>query len=133
MKIITDESALGDALKRQQKRILVGGPLGSRLERLYTMNQLLWYVCLAGLAVTAAALIKMKPRDAVTFPRPTGLVSDRSGASVVGKDAMTSAALVAEYGGGIQVLEQLKKEYDMERMEGGSILFIRNDIREGAL
>lgn len=133
MKTLADEHALGAALEWSQDRILIGEPLSPRIERLYTMNHLLWYVCMAGLAVAAAALIKMKPRQDIAFPKAMGLVSGSPGALAVGKDTMATAALVASHGGGVQALRRLRKDYSLGRVEPGMVLLTRKNIQEGNL
>ena len=140
---VKNESEFGRAVKGQEDRIFVHGRLASRLERLYTMNEVLWGLCVGCLTVAMAVVVKLRPKGdgaaphlPPTYPmdrvRAEQVVSELPGAERFGTSLLTSAMLMADACGGIDRFKSFRKDYEMEYHAPAQLAF-RKKTRKGTI
>lgn len=125
-----NEQELGFALKQKAKTIHVSGRFAPKMERLYSMSQIMWWLCFFSLTAAVAALLKIRPQKEYPFTMISGAVAGTPAAKSVGRPLLASAALVALYGGGMEALKQFRNDYHMEQGEPGGIILIRKASTE---
>lgn len=134
--IVRNEEEFMEAIGRKEDSILAHGRLAPKLERLYTMNDILWGVCIGCLAVAMAATVKLRPNG---YDKPwSGLTVNRM-KNTAGKRGMPEQMGEYRLGTFLQssperaagITEQrdrfrsFREDYEMERQDGGKVLFRR--------
>lgn len=120
---VQNEQELGNAVKQEESYIELEGKLASHVKKLMKLNMALWVFSLTALSVAVFALMQM--------PATTGMsgivsiVAGTSAASILGIDTVVAAVSIAVAGGGISVLEKLRK-YHLTYGENGKIILNLN-------
>ncbi len=142
--VVRNEEEFMEAIGRKEDRILAHGRLAPKLERLYTMNDILWGVCIGCLAVAMAATVKLRPKG---YDKPWSNLTDNRMKNTAEKQAMPEqmgedrleAYLPFSPESAAGITEQrdrfrsFREDYEMERQAGGRILFRRKDREEKCL
>ena len=138
--VVKNEEEFGRAIRQREERIYVRGRFTPKLERLYTMNEILWGVCVGCLTVAMATLIKIRPKQDGNIlhepPRNLAnkglreqLISEVPGAKRVGKSLLSSSMAMAEACGSMDRFKSFRRDYEMELGVPDGLIFRRKKSR----
>lgn len=127
MTTVTTEKELGEALKNNQDGIIIEGDLEEKVIRIKAVGKVAWAACFVGIAaiVTLGIVIITSGGTAAPVAGPAFTASLITvapvAASTMGIPALVSAVGIAIAGGGVAVLNKLRK-YRIEKINSKKIV-----------
>ncbi len=117
--VSTDEE-LAKAVKDDVDTIEIEGPLGKKTIRIKATGKIAWAVCFAALAIAVASILTAPTTSGTSTV--AGVVVAPAVVSILGMPTTLTAISIAVAGGGIGILNKLRK-YDMEKR--GNLLILK--------
>ena len=123
---MTTEKELGEALKNNQDTIEIEGDLANKVIRIKATGAVAWGVCIGCVAVAVTFIVVTFGSGGTTAPVtvPTAAVSLGAAAAVWGLPTALAATGIAAAGGGVIVLNKLRK-YRLEKKSDTKIVLHR--------
>ena len=120
---VQNEQELGNAVKQEESCIELEGKLASHVKKLMNLNMALWVFSLTTLSVAVLALMQAPATAGVSGI--ISIVAGTSAASILGVDTVIAAVSIAVAGGGISILQKLRK-YRLTYGKNGKIILHLN-------
>lgn len=120
---VQNEQELGNAVKQEESCIELKGKLASHVKKLMKLNMALWVFSLTALSIAVLATIQAPATAGVSGI--ISIVAGTSTASILGMDTVIVAVSIAVAGGGIRILQKLRK-YHLTYRENGKIILHLN-------
>ena len=120
---VQNEQELGNAVKQEEACIELEGKLASQIKKLMKLNMALWVFSLTALSIAVLATIQAPATAGVSGI--ISIVAGTSTASILGMDTVIAAVSIDVAGGGIRILQKLRK-YHLTYRENGKIILHLN-------
>jgi len=122
---VETEKELGESLKRGEDIIEIEGDLGKKVFRIKATGKVAWAVCFSALAVAIVLIVATPATVGVAAPVAgvSYFVAVPVIVSTIGIPAATAAVAIAVAGGGVGILNKLRK-YRLTK-EGDKVILIK--------
>ncbi len=121
--IVNDEKELGKAIKNGESYIEIEGDLAKKTIKIKATGKVAWGACALGLTIAIGATIATVATGGTSAPAtaPAGFVGFGAASAGLGAGAAMSAISIGAAGGGIAVLNKLRK-YKLEKISEEKII-----------
>lgn len=103
--VTDDEKELGKAIKAKRETIVIEGDLKNKVVKIKATGKVAWAVAIGGIAIALAIILA----TGGTGILPTLVVAAPTTVSILGLPAAVTAVSIAIAGGGVAVLNKLRK------------------------
>ena len=119
IKMVTTEKDLAEAVKSQQDIIIIEGRLGNKVFRIMATGKIAWGIAIGAIGILLVAILATPATGGTS--NFTHVVAVPAAMTALGSSAATAIAIAAA-GGGVAVLNQLRKYKIIERSENRLVL-----------
>lgn len=124
--VVINEKDLGKAIKEKKKIIEIRGVLKDRVYSIKSVEKSIWNECMTQIGMAVLFLQEMTKADGITTPVSvlTGTPILEKIVAILGISNAFSSITIAMAGGGVGILNQLRK-YQIEQMTEEKIILRR--------
>ena len=118
-----DEKELGRALKEEKDMIVVEGDLVHKVIKIKMIGKAAWPICIGGITIAITVTITNASTAGAATPIavPSALVGASGAVATLGVPTTIAAIGIAVAGGGVAVLNKLRR-YRMEKISATKII-----------